>query len=556
MAAGTLPPLCGPWQAPRKLFRERERRRPRSIGSVNPSPRTERSYRALLAVPGLPRILVSMQLSRIAQSMVGVTLVLFTLAEYHSPALTGLVTFVSVFPGLLVAPIAGALLDRHGRTRFVILDYAVALVALSLIGGLALAHALPVPVLLAITVVSSLTAILSNSGLRSLFPILVPERLWERVNAIDSNGYLIATILGPPIAAALVSLVGGATTLILIGILYGAATIAMIGAPDPMTETAGSAQLLVAAWEGLRYTVGNSTLRGLAVSISLLNLSGGMITIVVPLIVLDRLHAPEVVVGLVFAGSGVAGMIAALVTGPARQPRQGVGPARPADGRARLRGPAPARRRAGATTAAARARVPRHRPGGRRPAQRPDGHRPVHDPPAPDGPGLDGPGLRGLDGLQLHRLPDRRGAGRRDRGDLDRGGDRGRRAGVRRRGDRGCRADPAPGPAPGGAPRSPRSGRGGGVGPPPWAATWRRPPESPGSARRRDDRDRAGRAERPAGRAAGVRAVPWPPSLAVAVAERAASALELDDDRAAGRHRRRRSPASAGGRSSGRRSGS
>ena len=155
---------------------------------MNPRPRTERSYRALLAVPGLPRILVSMQLSRIAQSMVGVTLVLFTLAEYHSPALTGLVTFVSVFPGLIVAPIAGAPLDRHGRTRFVILDYAVALVALSLIGGLALAHALPVPILLAITVVSSLTAILSNSGLRSLFPILVPERLWERVNAIDSNG--------------------------------------------------------------------------------------------------------------------------------------------------------------------------------------------------------------------------------------------------------------------------------------------------------------------------------------------------------------------------------
>ena len=96
---------------------------------MTPSPRTERSYRALLGVPGLPRILVSMQLSRIAQSMVGVTLVLFTLAEYHSPALTGVVTFVSVFPGLLVAPIAGALLDRHGRTRFVILVYAVALVA-------------------------------------------------------------------------------------------------------------------------------------------------------------------------------------------------------------------------------------------------------------------------------------------------------------------------------------------------------------------------------------------------------------------------------------------
>ncbi len=256
-----------------------------------------------------------MQLSRIAQSMVGVALVLFTLSEYHSPALTGVVTFASVFPGLVVAPIAGALLDRHGRTRLVMLDYAVALLALVLIGVLALAHALPVPLLLAIAVVSSLTSILSHTGLRSLFPLLVPERLWERVNAVDSNGYLVATILGPPLAAALVTLVGGATTIILIGIVYGAATVAMIGAPDPIAQTVSTGKLLVDAWDGVKYTLRNPTLRGLGVSISLLNLSGGMVTIVVPLIVIERLHAPEIVIGLVFAASGVAGMVAALITG-------------------------------------------------------------------------------------------------------------------------------------------------------------------------------------------------------------------------------------------------
>ena len=280
-----------------------------------PSPRTERSYRALLSVPGLGRILVSMQLARIAQSMVSVALVLFTLAEYRSPALTGIVTATSVLPGLLVAPIAGALLDRHGRTRLVILDYAVAVACLVLIGGLSLAHALPAPLLIAITIVSSLTAILSTTGLRSLFPLLVPERLWERANAIDSNGYLVATIIGPPLAAALVSLFGGAVTLILIGVVYAGATVAMIGAPDPETTTASTGSLLGDAWAGVRYTVANPTLRGLAVSISLLNLSGGMVTIVVPLVILDRLHLPEVAVGLVFAGSGLAGMVAALVAG-------------------------------------------------------------------------------------------------------------------------------------------------------------------------------------------------------------------------------------------------
>jgi MFS family permease len=279
------------------------------------TPRTERSYRALLQVPGLGRLLVSMQLSRIAQAMVGVALVLFTLNEYHSPALTGAVTFASVLPGLLVAPVAGVLLDRHGRTRLVILDYVVALLALVAIGGLALGHALSVPVLFGITIVSSLTAILSQTGLRSLFPLLVPEQLWERVNAIDSNGYLVATIVGPPLAAGLVSVVGGPVTLILIGLSFGLAAIAMLGSPDPDTRTATSGSLLLDAWHGVQYTWRNRTLRGLGFSISMLNLSGGMVTIVVPLIILERLHASEVAVGLVFAASGVSGMIAALIAG-------------------------------------------------------------------------------------------------------------------------------------------------------------------------------------------------------------------------------------------------
>jgi MFS family permease len=281
----------------------------------SPSPRTERSYRALLAVPGLPRLLTSMMLARIAQGMVNVALILFTLEQYHSPALTGIVTAASVLPGLLIAPIAGALLDRHGRTRLVALDYAVALTCLALIGGLALAGALPVPLLLLITVVSSLTSILSQTGLRSLFPLLVPERLWERVNAIDSNGYLVATIIGPPLAAVLVTLFGGAVALILIGLIFGAAMIAMIGAPDPDTSASSTGSLLADAWAGIRYTFGNATLRGLGLSISLLNLSGGMTTIVVPLVVLERLGYSEIAVGLAFAASGVAGMIAALLAG-------------------------------------------------------------------------------------------------------------------------------------------------------------------------------------------------------------------------------------------------
>jgi MFS family permease len=275
----------------------------------------DRSYRALLGVPSILRILLGMAIARVAQSMVSVALVLFTLTEYGSPELAGIATFASIFPGIIVSPIAGVLLDRHGRIRLIIIDWVIALGSLALIGALALAHALPGWLLILIATVSSLTSIFSHTGLRTLFPLIVPEHLWERVNAVDSNGYVIATILGPPIAASLVAIVGGPTALILIGLSFGAAALAIVGVSDPETEVTATGPILRDALDGVRYVWRNRTLRGLGFSISTLNIAGGMTTILIPLLVLRQLGAGEAAVGVMFAISGVSGMVSAFLSG-------------------------------------------------------------------------------------------------------------------------------------------------------------------------------------------------------------------------------------------------
>ncbi len=276
---------------------------------------TDRSYRALLRVPTLGRVLLSMQIARIAQSMVGVALVLFTLDRYGSPAFAGLVTFASVFPGLLISPIAGALLDRHGRIRLVLLDYLVALAAMVVIGILAFADVLPGPLLVLIAVIGSLTSILSHVGLRSLFPIIVPEPLWERVNAVDSNGYVAATIVGPPIAAVLVAVLGGPAALIAIGVAFGVAAVILFPVPEAEAPSASTGRILADAAAGIRYTWRNRTLRGLGFAVTLGNLAHGMTSIVIPVIVLTRFQLSEAVVGLVFAVSGLSGMASAFAFG-------------------------------------------------------------------------------------------------------------------------------------------------------------------------------------------------------------------------------------------------
>jgi MFS family permease len=283
-------------------------------GAPSPTDSTP-SYRALLGVPFLVRALAGMQTARIAQSMTGLALVLFSLERYHSPELAGIVTFAGIAPGLVVSPIAGALLDRHGRTRLITLDFLIAAGSLVLIGALALADALPAWLLIAIAALSALTGPLSATGLRSLFPLMAPRHLWERLNAIDSNGYLVATIVGPPIAALAVSYLGGPTALLILGLAYAIAAVIVFGVRDPETETASTGNLLRDAWDGVRYAWSNRTIRGLGFSVTTLNIAGGIGTIAIPLIVLNRLHLPTEAVGLIYAFQGVCGLVAGLVAG-------------------------------------------------------------------------------------------------------------------------------------------------------------------------------------------------------------------------------------------------
>ena len=273
------------------------------------------SYRALLAVPSLGRVLLAMQVARIGQSMVSIVVILFALQRYNSPQLAGAVAFASIAPGMIVSPIAGALLDRHGRVRLIILDYVVATAALVLIAALSLAGSLPSWLLVVITAVAAVTGPLSSSGLRSLFPLLVPEPLWERVNAVDSNGWVLATVVGAPFGAVFAQILGFEAALAVIGAAYLLAALIMFGAPGPRTVVASTGNLARDSWLGLVYTWNNRTLRSLAISLSAMNLSGGVIEIVLPLIVLHRLGMGQSVVGLMFGLSGAFGVVSAFTFG-------------------------------------------------------------------------------------------------------------------------------------------------------------------------------------------------------------------------------------------------
>ena len=268
-----------------------------------------------MRVPGFRRLYAGLLLGRMAGSMTFVALVLFVLERYHSPQLAGMTAFTAALPGIVVSPLAGALLDRYGRAPLVVLDYIVAAVALSLIASLSAAHLLATPLLLVIVTIASLTNPLSWAGARSLFPILAPRHLWERANGLDSSGHVIATLLASPLAGTLVGLFGGEWALAVAGAVYVGAAVVMLRLPDPRNAKAQVGSVLSNAWLGLKYTLRNPTLRGLALTLSTFNIGNGILAIAVPVLVLGRLHSGPATVGILWGGMGAAGLASALVAG-------------------------------------------------------------------------------------------------------------------------------------------------------------------------------------------------------------------------------------------------
>ena len=275
------------------------------------------TYRRLLRVPGFRQLLISSLLTRTAAQMWTVGLIIFALQRYHSPSVAGVSLFLLIFPGLLLSPIAGALLDRHGRKRLMTLDFIIAAVCLTVIVLLAGAGRLPVWGLYALLVGGSLTSTLSIAGARSFFPSIVPRDMWDRGNAADSVLYGVANIAGPGLAGVLIATIGSEAALAGAAVAYLAGAVALQGVPEPARSDEVSGRILYEAWRGLRYVVTNRTLRWIAVSFSTLNVGWGMVIVALPVIVF-HLRGNAAVVGLMLALAGVAGIPAALVAGRIR----------------------------------------------------------------------------------------------------------------------------------------------------------------------------------------------------------------------------------------------
>jgi MFS family permease len=275
----------------------------------------EPSYADLLRVGGFGRVVLGTLLARLGGQMWGIILVLFVLQRYRSPSLAGLTLLFSILPGLVFSPVAGALLDRQGRVRLMILDYSVTAGLTAAIVILSLGHRLPPALLLVIVSFLGVSNILSITGTRSLFPLMLPRNLWDRANGLDSSLYSLTTVMGPAIAGVAVARFGPEAAFIVAAGVVALAAVSLLGVREPVARAEPEGSLIGDAWAGLMYVVRHPSLRGLAITLFICNLGFGVLPVGIPVLVLRHFNGSASTVGQVFAVFGLAGLVTGLIIG-------------------------------------------------------------------------------------------------------------------------------------------------------------------------------------------------------------------------------------------------
>ena len=278
-------------------------------------------YRALLRVPGYPALISAVLLSRLANSMSQVGVVIYLLQTTHSTVISGAGAAAQLVPGILTGPFVGAWLDRAPSRVRIVVATQFARCAL-LVGVVACGDVLHPPVGLILLLLACLGATfpVPTVGFRSLVPIAVPRPLWNQANAADSVTFDTAFIIGPALAGITVTFLGAAQAIALQAVATGIAGLVALMVREPHGRVLETEPPLEAVVAGLRAVMSHVQLRATVALMLVSGLGYGCFTIGLPLWATGTLHRSPGVAGWMWAAASAGSVIGGLLYGW-RRPR-------------------------------------------------------------------------------------------------------------------------------------------------------------------------------------------------------------------------------------------
>jgi MFS family permease len=280
---------------------------------ATPSSTTDGGFRELAGEPGYLRFVGAATFSRVADEMFSVGAVLLVLERTGSAALAGALVAAITLPSLVTAPLLGAWLDLHGRRKALMMADQVigasAIAAIALFAGRA-----PDVLMVVVVFVAGLTWPLSFGGFTSLIPVIVPDELLSRANAIEASSFNLALIAGPLLAGAIAGLASPEAAVLTEAGLTAASLFLIVGF-DKLDSgpVRAAASLMQVVRDGLRVLFAVPELLGTTVAGALNLVGAGFLTVAFPLWCSEHLGADRNASGALWAAFAIGSTLGALL---------------------------------------------------------------------------------------------------------------------------------------------------------------------------------------------------------------------------------------------------
>jgi MFS family permease len=242
-----------------------------------------------------------------------------------SELLLGVIAFAGQFPGLLMAPFAGWLVDHWNRHRIVVMAQALLMAQATVLAVLVITARVEVWHLVTLAVFSGLVNGADIPARQSLLVRLVggAEDLPNAI-ALNSSMFNAARLVGPAVAGVLIGWVGEGPVFVLNALSYIAVLAALLAMRLPAERAFSSGPVLAHIKEGFAYAFGSPPTRDTLILFACVSLVGVPYVVLLPAFARDVLAGDARTLGVLTSCAGLGALGGALWLA-ARDSLRGIG---------------------------------------------------------------------------------------------------------------------------------------------------------------------------------------------------------------------------------------
>ena len=229
-----------------------------------------------------------------------------------SSLLLGAVGFASQIHVFLLAPLGGTVVDRVNRHRLIIATQTASMILAAILAWLTLTHRVHVSHIFILATLLGVVNAFDIPGRQAFLVDMVGKDHLMNAIALNSSMFNGARVVGPAVAAILVTKIGEGSCFAVNAVSYVAVIIGLLLMNVRSVHRAGKNSPIEDIIEGFRWANKTKVIRSLLLLIGLVSLVGMPYTVLMPVFADKILHGGARALGILMGATGVGALLGAL----------------------------------------------------------------------------------------------------------------------------------------------------------------------------------------------------------------------------------------------------